>query len=231
MTDFTGFDRKLTRFLKELSENNDRDWFNANKARFTAEVQGPALDFVRAVGPRLKAVSRHLVADDRKSGGSMMRIYRDTRFSKDKRPYNEHVSFHFQPDAPKGTDVPGLYLRIEPRSATLGTGLWQPQTPALTKIREAIAKNPKAWFKVRDDAAFRDCWGALEDGDMLKRPPRGFDAESPAVDDLRRKSYVAFAKLKTAELRSDDLVETVIARWKASKPLLRYICKSLGLAF
>ena len=95
---FVGFDADLVQFLKDLDANNNREWFNANKARFEASVQGPLLDLIEALAPRLAKISPHIIADPRKVGGSLMRIYRDTRFSKDKSPYKTYMAAQFRHD-------------------------------------------------------------------------------------------------------------------------------------
>ena len=90
------FSPELFAFLRDLAENNDREWFTANKARYVAEVQEPALAFIEDVGMRLPEISRHFVADARTTGGSLFRIYRDVRFSKDKSPYKTQIGIQFR---------------------------------------------------------------------------------------------------------------------------------------
>ena len=131
------FPSDALKFLMDLEANNNREWFTANKKRFEQNVQAPALEFVRAMAPRLKKISPALTADDRKVGGSLMRIYRDVRFSKDKTPYNTHIAFRFV-----AGDGLGCYLSIEVGTVTLGSGIWQPDKEPLLKIRKAIAKDP-----------------------------------------------------------------------------------------
>src|SRR4051794_36073157 len=110
------FSPDLFAFLRELAANNDREWFAANKARYVAEVQEPALAFVEDVGMRLPQVSRHFVADTRTVGGSVFRIYRDTRFAKDKTPYKTHTGIQFRHARSRDVHAPGFYLHLEPGS-------------------------------------------------------------------------------------------------------------------
>src|SRR5439155_14951950 len=112
--DAPSFSRELFAFLRELAENNDREWFAANKARYVAEVQEPALAFIEDVGLRLSDVSRHLVADPRTTGGSLFRIYRDVRFAKDKSPYKTHIGIQFRHERARDAHAPGVYLPLEP---------------------------------------------------------------------------------------------------------------------
>src|SRR5918996_3776624 len=141
------FGPELFRFLRDLEANNDRTWFNANKDRYEREVRDPALDFVEDFAPRLAEISQHFVADPRPSGGSLFRIHRDTRFSKDKSPYKTHVGIHFRHERAKDVHAPGFYLHLEPRSVFVGAGIWHPNSPTLAKIRAAIADDAEAWLR------------------------------------------------------------------------------------
>ena len=128
-------------FLRELRENNNRDWFAANKQRYEREVRDPALRFISDFGPHLLRIAPRLVADPRRS---MFRIYRDTRFSRDKSPYKTHVGIHFFHEKAKAAaSVPGFYLHISPGESFAAAGIWHPDPRSLGKVREAIAaKSP-----------------------------------------------------------------------------------------
>ncbi|MEM7166971.1 MAG: DUF2461 domain-containing protein [Planctomycetota bacterium] len=222
--------KKTVVFLKELQANNNRDWFQENKKRFEADAQGPMLQFLTELAVPMQKVSKHIVVDPKKSGGSMMRIYRDTRFSKNKDPYNTHLSAQFRHAIGKDVQAPGFFLRIAPDAVTLGCGIWQPDTAALTKIRDAIDKKQAAWKKVVADAAFKKTFGELA-GESLKRPPRGYDAEHPLVTDLKRKDFVGFTTLKPGVITKDTFLGDVIDSYKAGKPLMKFICAALDLAY
>ena len=125
-------------FLRELKANNERPWFEENKARYRAEVQGPMLDFIQAFAEPLAEISPHFRADPRANGGSLFRIYRDTRFSKDKTPYKTNVGAHFRHEAGKDAHAPGFYLHLEPGMCFAGCGVWHPDSPTLGRIRDAI---------------------------------------------------------------------------------------------
>jgi uncharacterized protein (TIGR02453 family) len=114
------------KFLSQLASNNEREWFYANKNRYVSAVQDPALQFIADFAPKLAGISQHFVADPRSQGGSLFRIYRDTRFSKDKTPYKTHVAMRFGHVAGLGVHAPGFYLHIEPGSSYAGVGLWRP---------------------------------------------------------------------------------------------------------
>lgn len=174
---FTAFDKALLAFLRDLRKNNNRDWFQQSKARYEESVREPMLAFIEAMAPKLARISPHIVADARKVGGSLFRINRDTRFSKDKRPYKENVAAQFRHAEGKNVRAPGFYIHIDPDEVRLGTGIWQPETPAVAKIREAIDRDGGAWKKATRGKAFKDRYGELA-GDSLKRPPRGFGSPS-----------------------------------------------------
>ena len=111
-------------FLRELSKNNNREWFAANKKRYEAELRDPALRFISDFGPRLNRIAPRLVADPRPVGGSMFRIYRDTRFAADKTPYKTAVGIRFPHRAASDVHSPGFYLHLEPSEVFVGAGIW-----------------------------------------------------------------------------------------------------------
>src|SRR5688572_14502440 len=174
---FSGFPKDVFAFLAELAVNNEREWFNEHKDRYEGSVRGPALEFIRAIAPKLGKFSSHFVASDAKVGGSLMRIHRDTRFSKEKTPYKTNVGIQFRHEAGKDVHAPGVYVHLDPDQCFLGVGLWQPEPDALTGIRAAIAGDPAAWKRASAGPKFRTSFELR--GEMLKRPPRGFDPEHP----------------------------------------------------
>ena len=217
----------LMNFLKELAANNDRSWFDEHKARYESEVREPARALIRELGPRLERISPYFVASDRKAGGSLMRIHRDVRFSKDKSPYKTNVGIQFRHEAGKDVHAPGYYLHIEPSGCFLGAGMWHPESSALKGVRDAIAADPAAWKKVRDAKAFRRLWELA--GDSLKRPPRGYDAEHPMIEDLKRKDHIAVADLDAKLLTSPDLPKLLTDHFRAAKPYMAFQAAALDL--
>src|ERR687898_2540430 len=139
------FSPELFSFLSDLRANNDREWFAANKHRYEDHLLEPALDFIAAFAPRLEKISPHFRADPRPSGGSLFRIYRDTRFSKDKTPYKTNVGIHFRHELAKDARAPGFYLHLSPGEVFAGGGIWHPDGPTLTAIRQAIVDDPDRW--------------------------------------------------------------------------------------
>src|ERR687888_1622679 len=138
----TSFGPELFAFLEDLRANNNREWFAANKHRYEEHLLEPAIAFIDAFAPRLEKISPHFRADSRPSGGSLFRIYRDTRFSKDKSPYKTNLGIHFRHERAKDVDAPGYYLHIGPGEVFAGGGMWHPDSSTATRIREAIVADP-----------------------------------------------------------------------------------------
>jgi len=223
------FSPALFAFLRQLKANNDRDWFKANQAKFEDSVRTPALEFVRDMAPRLEAISPHFLASDKKVGGSLFRIHRDTRFSKDKTPYKTHTGIQFRHAEGKSAHAPCFYLHLEPGEVFVGAGIWHPDTATAKLIREAIVEDPKAWKRATQGKAFSKRF-ALQ-GDSLKRPPRGFDPEHPLLEDLKRKDFIAVAKLTQKDVTSGDVPKTFSALCETSTPLVEFLCRALELPF
>jgi uncharacterized protein (TIGR02453 family) len=219
----------LLKFLRQLDRNNDRRWFDRNRERYEAEVREPALDFIRAMAPRVERLSPHLVAADRKVGGSMMRIHRDVRFSLDKRPYKTNLGIQFRHEAGKDVHAPGLYFHVEPGSVFLGAGMWRPDATALAAVRRAIDEDPRGWRRARDGARFRAHWEPS--GDSLKRPPRGYPADHPLIDDIKRKDHIAVCTLRESDVTRSDLVKLVSERYSRARDYLGWLAEVVGLPF
>ena len=221
------FSPKLFKFLKDLNANNDRDWFKANKARYERDVKEPLLSFIADVAGPLEKISEHFVADPRPTGGSMFRIYRDTRFSKDKRPYKTQASAHFRHARAKDVHAPGFYLHLEPGNVFAGAGIWRPDTAALKKLREALDADQTGWKRALGRKAFKERWSL--GGESYKRPPRGFDADHPLITDLMRKDFIAVTNFTQKEVCQADFLRRFITALKGAAPLTAFVTKGLGL--
>jgi uncharacterized protein (TIGR02453 family) len=214
-------------FLAELRANNDRAWFAENRERWESEVRGPALRYVTDFGKRLAKLSPHFVADPRPQGGSLFRIHRDTRFSKDKSPYKTSVGIQFRHETGRDAHAPGFYLHVEPGGCFVGAGIWHPDSATLGRLRRAIVDDPAGWKRASRGAAFRRDHRLA--GDSLVRAPRGFDAEHPLVDDLRRKDFIAVADLHDSVATGPDLLSRHAALARSALPLVRWLCSALDL--
>ena len=216
-------------FLRDLTANNERPWFEANKARYRAEVRDPMLDFIAAFGEPLAAISPHFRADPRANGGSLFRIYRDTRFSKNKTPYKTNAGAHFRHTAGKDAHAPGFYLHLEPGACFAGCGVWHPDGPTLAGIRDAIVDRPDEWQRITTAGAFL---GTFElTGESLKRPPRGYDPDHPLIDDLKRKSFVAVTRFPEAEACQADFPDRFAGIARTGSPFMAFLARAVGVPF
>lgn len=229
MADGNPFGPGLLRFLRALERRNERGWFDANKQRYEDEVREPALRFIRAMRPKLAKISPFLVASDRKVGGSLMRVYRDVRFSKDKRPFKTNLGIQFRHVEGKDVHAPGLYFHVQPGTVFLGAGMWHPEAQALAAVRAAIDRDPKTWKRVRDNKRFREHWELR--GDSLKRPPRGFAPDHPMIEDLKRKDHIAVCDLDERDLARPDLVDFAAGRFRLTRNLVAWQASALAIPF
>lgn len=223
------FSRELFTFLRALARNNDREWFRANKDRYERAVRDPMLQFITDLGPHLQKVSPHFVADPKPVGGSMFRIYRDTRFARDKRPYKTVASAQFRHEQGRDVHAPGFYLHLEPGNVFAGAGLWRPEAASLKAIRDAIVDNPGGWKRAIGMKGFREMYEL--GGDVLQRPPRGYPVEHPLVEELKRKDFVAFTPLDEADVLGPRFMETYVRTLRAAKPFVSYLTRALQLPF
>ncbi len=223
------FSPALFAFLRDLRENNDRDWFKANRQRYDEAVLEPALAFIADFARRLHRLSPHFVADPRPVGGSLFRIHRDTRFSKDKTPYKTATGIQFRHELAKSAHAPGFYLHLEPRSVFVGVGIWRPDTATLAKIRAAIVEKPEEWSAVRSTGGLGR--GFELRGESLKRPPVGFDAAHPSIDDLKRKDFIAVADLTEKAVVAKGFADDLEELFGSASPLARFVCAATGVPY
>jgi len=229
MTEFKGFPKDFFAFFKELTQNNNRDWFADNKPRYYESVVNPMGEYIVAIAPYLKRISPYYVANPRPHGGSMFRIYRDTRFAKDKTPYKTHAASHFRHEAGHGAHAPGFYMHIQGDLLSLGGGIWRPPSKQLGLIREFISDNPSAWEKLRKSSAIKKLGGIK--GDSLKRPPRGYDAEARHIEDLKRKSFYLMTETDAELARSPELITESAKVFRTAAKLNHFITDALELPF
>ncbi len=219
----------LFTFLKELERNNNREWFKANKGRYEDLIKEPALEFIAGFAPHLRRISPHFQAIPKASGGSLFRIHKDVRFSKDKSPYKTSVGIQFRHQQGRDAHAPGFYLHIERGGVFVGSGMWRPDGPALKKIRDHLVADSRGWKKAVSGKPFLSGW-SLE-GEALKRPPRGYDPEHPLVEDLKRKDFIAVSRLTQKALLAPDFPRHFVHLCRQGAPLTRYLCDAVGVLF
>jgi uncharacterized protein (TIGR02453 family) len=216
-------------FLEELSLNNNREWFAANKQRYEELVLDVALEFIQAMQAPLAKIAPHFTAVPKRMGGSLMRVYRDTRFSKNKAPYKTNIGIQFRHENARDVHAPGYYLHIDPGEVFIGVGMWRPEPNALAAVRQRIDAKRAEWLKARDDRKFRRHFEL--GGESLSRPPKGISKDHPLLADLRRKDFIAARNLElTAPLHAQFQreVETAFA---AATPFMTFLCKAVGVVF
>ncbi len=223
------FTPKMYAFLRDLAANNDREWFKANQHIYEEVIRDPALDFINEVGDRLPKIAPHFVADSRTVGGSLFRIQRDTRFSKDKTPYKPNTGMQFRHAAGKDVHAPGFYVHIQPGENYMGIGLWRPETKVAYRIREHIDQHPAEWKKASRNKRFTDVFTVT--GDSLTRPPKGYDEDHPLIEDLKRKDFIASVKLTQAQITSSEFLDLFLDNVKRSKPYMGFLCEAVGVPF
>ena len=210
-------------FIKDLQQNNDRDWFNQNKPRYEAAKQDfetlltTILEKASAFEPGLKGQ----VAKD-----TVFRIYRDVRFSSDKRPYKEHICAYLAEGGRK-TINPGYYLHINPGNQSyLANGLWYPPAPELKAVRQEIDYNFDEFKSILENPKFKKQFPEIE-GDKLKTNPKGYDFENPAIELLRYKSWGVSHPFSDADILSENFADTVVSLMKTAKPMIDFLMRPM----
>jgi uncharacterized protein (TIGR02453 family) len=226
---FQAFEPPLLAFLGELEENNRREWFDRNKHRYESDVLQPALQFIAAMAPRIEKISTNFLALPQRTGGSLMRIHRDVRFSSDKRPYKTNVGIQFRHVMGKDVHAPGFYVHLEPGVVFVGAGLWRPEPGPLAAIRDAIVAQPERWAKICSDPAFVRDWEL--GGDSLKRPPRGYPDDHPAIEDLKRRDFIAARNLTAREIYKRGLPDRLAASFAATRGFMAFLCDAVEVPF
>jgi len=223
------FNRKTIKFLKELDGNNNRDWFAENKQRYEDDVRTPALSYIESMTAPMAKISPCFVVSAKKVGGSLMRVHKDIRFSKDKTPYKTNIGIQFRHARGKDVHAPGFYLHIEPGEVFIAAGIWRPESSTLKNVRTLIDEYPDEWLKLSKKIGAKA--GFELSGTSLKRPPKGFDKDHPLLTDLKRKDFMAVKTLKISDVYSEDFTKNSAALFKSVSPLVRFICEADDLSF
>ncbi len=208
-------------FLKKLKKNNNKPWFDANRPVYEA-AKADFLQFIQQVidqfGKKEPSI-RHLLAKE-----CTFRINRDVRFSKDKSPYKSNMGASINKGGKKAVGA-GYYFHLEPGGAFVGGGLYVPQPADLQKVRQEIDYNLPAFKKILAAKAFKTTYGDLDRSKefLLSRVPKGYEADNPAAEYLKFKSYIAMTALKDSDLVSKELVKKTVAAFAALQPLILFM--------
>jgi uncharacterized protein (TIGR02453 family) len=207
-------------FFDQLAKNNDRQWFKAHQMTFEQEVEGPFLALLDALRLPLAKVCPEIRCEPGRGGGTVMRIHRDTRFSKDKSPYKTHMSaMMLHRDQNRGPGMLGFFLQLGAGENLLGAGLSAPNSATLGRIRNGIVELGPRWSKLNQ---------GLE-GPSRKRMPPGFDAQHVHADDLKRLAFYKSVYFTRAEVIADEFPKRLLAAAKSLEPLLAFLAQSARL--
>ena len=222
---FSGFPKEGLEFLEDLALNNNREWFQPRKGDFQDYVLEPAQDFVFALGERLRTISEGITYDTRTSGsGSILRIYRDIRFSKDKTPYNTHVRMVLWEGKHKKMENPGFFIRVGPTGAAIFVGQHQFPKPLLAAYRDAVVDEESGEALERALALVRDAEEYEIGGDPYKQVPRGYDAEHERAELLKyRGLYAQTRDIKPEIIITPEFVEVCFEHCRNMAPLHQWL--------
>jgi uncharacterized protein (TIGR02453 family) len=232
MSEFAGFTRKALTFLRQLKKNNRRDWFEANKDTYVADVQERMRSFVQEMDTRFGRFAPEIIGDVKKS---VFRIYRDVRFSKDKSPYKTHAAcwfFHRGAGKKVGQEAheggAGFYFHLQPGESFIGAGIWMPPRPTLNRLRSAVVDDLTAFRKIVDSRSIKRRYGGLSEEGRLTRIPRGYPQDHAAGDLLRNVSFIVGRSVTDAEVLDSKIAQHVEKDFTVALPLVRWLNEALG---
>jgi len=220
---FSRFSPKAIGFLRALKRNNDREWFKARKEQYDELLRAPMVALLARLADDLRRFAPELVSDPRVS---LYRIYRDTRFSPDKRPLKTHVAAHFPHRRMPRHRGAGLYLHVAPDEVWIGGGLYAPDTSDLAAIREHLAAHHRQFRTIVEAPGFRRVVGSLE-GEQLQGVPRGFPKDHAAADFLRYRQFLAGRDCPPSLATSARFYSVVLAIFREVAPVVRFLNEPL----
>jgi len=217
--------QSTVQFLRNLKKNNKKEWFDANRTKYESskkDVEDLSVEIIKRLSHTDDSIA-HLQPKD-----CMFRINRDVRFSKDKSPYKTNMGVYFSKGGKKGINA-GYYFHLEPGSSFVAGGLWMPMPPELKKVRQEIDYNWDEFSKITGSKKFKSVFGDLDmnNESALSRPPKGYEADNPAISYLKLKSFIATTKIKDADLTSKDLVKKVTVHFESLKSLIDFLNRAI----
>ena len=218
-TPFSAFPPEGLKFLRSLKRHNNREWFQQHKDIYEHSLKGPMEDLISALADDFAKFAPEMVATPK---ASAYRIYRDTRFSKDKSPYKTHVAAVFPRTGLGKHEGAGFYLHIAPTELLLGGGLYMPLPEDLNAVRQGIVADPRSFMKVIGSAQFKRFFGAME-GEQLSRVPRGFPADHPSAEFLKYKQFLASRTLPAEVATETSFYKVVVETFRAMAPFVRFL--------
>lgn len=214
---FSGFPPEALNFFRGLARNNRREWFQPRKAVFEEQVKRPMRELVERLNADLGRLAPEFVTDPDKA---IYRIYRDVRFSQDKKPYKDHIaaSFHGRGCA----NSAGFYVAVSHQNVAVGGGIYMPSPAELLAIRTSIAERHQDLRRILRAAPVRKLMGELH-GEQLTRTPKGFPADHPAADLLKFKRFILYVELPPELAATPKLYPEVLQRFKAMRPFMEFL--------
>lgn len=217
-------------FFRQFKENNERDWFHQNRERYERFVRDPFLHLLTDLQPSIVKISPHFHADPKPVGGSMFRINRDTRFSKDKAPYKTWAGARIFHERHKETTTPAFYIHIAASECFVAGGIWHPESGPLRQIRSFILDNPQSWKSATQTAAFKKHL-KMDRSESLKRAPHDVNPDHELIEDLKLKNFVALSPMDQDIVTSPRLAKHVSDQFERMAPMIDYLCTALDVKY
>lgn len=216
---FPGFPPEAIQFLRELEQNNTREWFQPRKEQFDRYVKAPMEELVGAVNIGLAKFAPDHVTDPKKA---VFRIYRDTRFSHDKTPYKNHIAASFGRRGMEKMAAGGFYFSMNHKEVEVAGGVYHPDPASMLTIRTHIARTHVEFRRLLANRKLRNLLGELQ-GAALSRVPKGFDADHPAAELLKKKDWILYVLLEPGLAGSPQLLPEILSRFEALAPVIEYL--------
>ena len=224
---FGGFPKQGLAFLRSLKRNNTRTWFEKRKDEYEQLVKLPMQSLISDLRPPFRSFAPEFDVNPKRS---IFRIYRDVRFSKDKRPYKTNVAAHFVlRGKPKGVSGSGYYLNIEPGEVYAGAGIYMPAGDQLKKIRRAVAERSEEFLEIVNERSFTKMFGGLE-GETLVRVPAGYSPDHPMAAYLRHKHFFVGRSWPESRCLTARFVDDVAKTFETATPLVHFLNQAIGSA-
>jgi uncharacterized protein (TIGR02453 family) len=214
--------KDVLKFLEGIKKNNTKEWMELHKNDYLKAKQ-QFEDIIKQLIEKISDFDPHIIGTDPKK--CIFRLYRDIRFSKDKRPYKENMGGFINREGRKGMDG-GYYLHIQAGQSMLAGGVYMPPSDILKKIRQEIDYNPKPLLNYISSATFKAYFGSFE-GDQLKKAPKGYDPDHPNIELLKFKYYTVVHRIEDKVVMGEDFTTYALKVFKAMKPLNDYIRTAL----
>jgi uncharacterized protein (TIGR02453 family) len=219
--------KTVLNFLTKLKNNNNKEWFDAHRSGYEEARE----EFLVLVDDLLKGIRKFdaRMSPDLSAKQCAFRIYRDVRFSKDKKPYKTNMGASMDPGGKKSL-IAGYYIHIEPGASFIAGGVWQPEPPMLQSIRQEIDYNPEPLLKIIKSAGFKKHFKGLDEEDKLKTVPKGFSSDHQNIELLKNRHFLVSRKFSDKEIQEKTYVKEALQAYKAMYPFLEYLREAQGMA-